>query len=56
MAILLSKILRGTHVIIDDVQNFANKIIEAPDERKCHFVNSKFHLSRETISVQSTAW
>jgi hypothetical protein len=56
MAILLSKILHGTHVIIDDVQNFIIKINGVPDEKKCHFVTSKFHFSRETISVQSSAW
>ena len=53
---MLTKILDGTHVMINSPSNFFIKFYQLPEERKCDFPGEKFYFSREPISVQSTSW
>jgi hypothetical protein len=54
---ILEKVLSGTHVLLEDKDNFKYIYLnELPQTERCKFAKKKFHFSKSTVTLQTAGW
>ena len=53
---LLSKLLSGSHVLIDTIPNLVYRTKKVPEAERCNFGIDRFHFSKQKLFSQSVTW